>query len=58
MKHVPNFITILLSNMRKSYLKNTHKLFSSKLFDNPLNYLISTYYHQTIELLESEKFAS
>ena len=33
-KNVPKFIRILLSNMKKSYLKNTHELLSIKSCDN------------------------
>ena len=38
--------------MKKSYLKITHELLSTKLCDSPLHFIFSIYYHQAIDLIE------
>ena len=53
-KDAPNFIRISISNMKKSHLKNTHELLSTKLCDSPPDFIFSIYYHQAIDLIESK----
>ena len=53
-KDAPNFIRILISIMKKSYLKITHQLLSTKLCDTPSALIFSIYYHQHIDLIESK----
>ena len=51
-KDIPNFIRILLSSMKKSHLKHTHELLSTKLSDSPPDLLFSIYYNQiTVPLI-------
>ena len=52
MKDAPNFSEI--SNMKKSYLKVTHELLSTKLSVSSPNFIFSIYYHQPIDLIESK----
>ena len=47
-KDAPNFIRISISGLKKSYLKITHQLLSTKLCDSPLDFIFSIYYHQAI----------
>ena len=47
-KDASNFIKIAISSMKKSYLKITHKLMSTKLCDSLLDFIFSIYYHQAI----------
>ena len=53
-KDAPNFIRISISSMKKSYLKITHQLLSTKLCDSPTDFIFSIYYHQAIDLIESK----
>ena len=53
-KDAPNFIRISISSMKKSYLKITCQLFSTKLCDSPSDFIFSIYYHQAIDLIESK----
>ena len=53
-KDAPNFIRILISSMKKSYLETTHQLLSTKLFDSRPGFIFSIYYHQAIGLIESK----
>ena len=53
-KDAPNFIRISISSMKKSYLKITHQLLSTKLCDSPPDFIFSIYYHQAIDLIESK----
>ena len=53
-KHTPNFIRFLVSNMNLSYLNNNRKYFSSKSYDSLLDFFFSIYYHQTINFIESK----
>ena len=53
-KYAPNFIRILISSMKKSYLKITHQLLSTKFCDSPPDFIFSIYYHQAIDLTESK----
>ena len=53
-KDTPNFIRISISSMKKSYLKITHQLLSTKLCDSPPDFIFSIYYHQAIDLIESK----
>ena len=53
-KDAPDFIRISISSMRKSYLKITHELLSTKLCDSPPDFIFSIYYHQDIDLIESK----
>ena len=53
-KDAPDFIRISISSMRKSYLKITHELLSTKLCDSPPDFILSIYYHQDIDLIESK----
>ena len=39
----PNFITISISSMKKSYLKISHELLSTKLCDSPCDFIFSIY---------------
>ena len=54
MKDAPNFIRIAISSMKKSYLKITHDLLSTKSCDSPSDFIFSIYYHQAIDLVESK----
>ena len=54
-KDALNFIKILISSMEKSYLKITHELLRTKLFDSSPNFIFSIYYHQDIDFIESKK---
>ena len=40
--------------MKKSYMKITHQLLTTKLCDSPSDFIFSIYYHQTIDLIESK----
>ena len=53
-KDAPNFIRISISSMKKSYLKTTHGLLSTKLCDSPPGFIFSIYYHQAMDLIESK----
>ena len=53
-KDTPNFIRISISSMKKSYLKITHQLLTTKLCDSSSDFIFSIYYHQTIDLIESK----
>ena len=53
-KDAPNFIRISISSMKKSYMKMTHQLLSTKLCDSPPDFIFSIYYHQDIDLIESK----
>ena len=53
-KVAPNFIRISISSMKKSYLKITHQLLSTKLCDSPSDFIFSIYYHQAIDLIGSK----
>ena len=48
-KDAPNFIRILISSMKKSYMKINHQLLSTELCDSPLDFIFSIYYHQAID---------
>ena len=54
--HMLNTNTNLMpiSSIKKSYLKITHKLLSTKLCDSPPNLIFSLHYHQVIDLIESK----
>ena len=61
--NAPNFIRISISSMKKSYLKITYELLSTKLCDSPPDFIFSIYYHhgtiipcyhQAINLIESK----
>ena len=52
-KDAPNFIRISISSIKKSYLKITHELLSTKLCDSLPDFIFSIYYHQAIDLIES-----
>ena len=52
-KDAPNFIRISISSIKKSYLKITHELLSIKLCDSLPDFIFSMYYHQAIDLIES-----
>ena len=52
---VPNFIRISFFSMKeKSYLKNTNKLISTKLYVSLPDFIFFIYYHQAIDLIESK----
>ena len=53
-KDAPKFIRISISFMKKSYLKITHELLSTKLCDSPPDFISSIYYHQAKDLIESK----
>ena len=53
-KDALNFIRILVSSMKKSYLKITHELLNIKLRDSTPDFIFSIYYHQAIDLIESK----
>ena len=53
-KDTPNFIRISISSMKKSYLKITHQLLTTKLYDSSSDFIFSIYYHQAIDLIESK----
>ena len=57
-KDAPNFIRISISSMKKSYLKITHQLLSTKLCESPCDFIFSIYYHQAIVLIKSEIYKS
>ena len=57
-KDGPNLIRISISSMKKSYLKITHQLLSTKLYDSPPDFIFSIYYHQAIDLIGSEIYKS
>ena len=40
--------------MKKSCLKITHQLLSTKLCNSPPDFIFSIYYHQAINLIESK----
>ena len=44
----------MIFSMKKSYLKITHELLSTKLCDSPPDFIFSIYYHQVIDLIESK----
>ena len=58
MKDAPNFIRISIFNIKKSYLKITHQLLSTKLCDSPPDFIFSIYYHQAIDLIDSKIYKS
>ena len=51
LKHMLN-IRISISSMKKSYLKITHELLSTKLCDSTPDFIFSIYYDQAIDLIE------
>ena len=53
-KEAPNFMRISISSMKKSYLKITYQLLSTKLCDSPPDFIFSIYSHQAIDLIESK----
>ena len=53
-KDTPNFITISISSIKDSYLKIIYQLLSTKLCDSPPDLIFSIYYHQAIDLIQSE----
>ena len=53
-KDARNFIRISISSMKKSYLKITYQLLSTKLCDTPPDFIFSIYCHQAIDLIESK----
>ena len=53
-KDAPNFIRTSISSKKKSYLKITDELLSTKLCDSPSDFIFSIYYHQAIDLIESK----
>ena len=53
-KDAPNSIRISISSMKKSYLKISHGLLSTKLCGSPSDFIFSIYYHQLIDLIESK----
>ena len=53
-RDAPNFIRISNSNMKKSYLKITHQLLSTKLCDSSPDFIFSVYYHQATYLIGSK----
>ena len=55
-KDAPYFIWISISSMKKSYLKITHQLLSTRLCDSPPDFIFSIYYHQAIDLIESKMY--
>ena len=44
--------------MKKSYLKFTNELLSTKLCDSSTDFIFSIYYHQAIDLIESKIYKS
>ena len=50
-KDTPNFIRISISGMKKSYLKITHQLLTTKLCHSPSDFIFSIHYHQAIDLI-------
>ena len=56
LKHLnlSNFIRISIFSMKKSYLKITHELLSTKLCDSPPDFIFFIYDHQAIDLIESK----
>ena len=55
-KDAPNFIRISISSMTKSYLKISLGLLSTKLCNSPPDFIFSIYYHQAIDLIESNMY--
>ena len=53
-KDAPNFISISISSMKKSYLEITHQLLTTKLCHSPSDFVFYIYYHQAIDLIESK----
>ena len=53
-KDAPNFIRISIFSMKKSYLKIAQELMSKNLCDTYPDFIISIYYHQAIDLIESK----
>ena len=53
-KDAPNFISISISSMKKSYLKITHELLITKLCHSPPDFIFYIYYHRAIDLIESK----
>ena len=53
-KDAPNFLRISICSTKKSCLKITHELLSTKLCDSPPDFIFSTYYHQAIDHIESK----
>ena len=53
-KDAPNFSKISVSSMKTYYLKITYKLFSKKFCGNAPEFIFCIYYHQAIDLIESE----
>ena len=49
-----NFVSISISSMKKSYLKITHEQLSTKLRDNPSDFIFYIYYYEAIDLIESK----
>ena len=49
-KDATTFIRISISSVKKSYLKITHQLLSTKLCDSPSDFIFSIYYHQSTDL--------
>ena len=42
----PNFIRILISRLKNTYVKITYELLSIKLYDRSSDFIFSIYYHQ------------
>ena len=57
-KDTPDFIRILISSIKKSYLKITLELLSTKLCDSPRDFIFSMYYYQAIDLTGSKTYIS
>ena len=53
-KDASNFIRILISSVKESYLKITHELLNTKLCDSHPDFRFSIYYLQIIDLIESK----
>ena len=53
-KDATNFIRMLISSMKKFYLKITHGLLSTRLCDSSPDFIFTIYFYQTIDLIESK----
>ena len=53
-KDGPNFARISISGMKKSCLKITLEVLSTKFCDSPPDFIFSIYYHQAIDVIESK----
>lgn len=47
----PNFIRMLISRLKNTYVKITYELLSIKLYDRSPDFIFSIYYHQAIDLI-------